>query len=901
MIDDLERLKSALADRYLVEREIGSGGMATVYLADDLKHDRKVAIKVLRPDLAASLGHERFHREVKIAAQLQHPHILPLLDSGAAADLLYYVMPYVEGQSLREKLDKEGELPVGDALRVLRDVVDALTEAHAHGVVHRDVKPENILLRGRHALVADFGVAKAVSEATGRAQFTTAGIALGTPAYMAPEQATADPHLDHRVDIYAVGAVAYELLTGRTVFMGSSPQMVLAAHVAEQPDPLRKHRDTVSVALEALVMRCLEKKAADRWQSAEELHSALVALVTPSGGLTPTATTPIRAAGPSSVKRIGIAAILAVVLTVIGMGLWALLGNRASPVLEPGQMAPLTFDPGLEVDPALSPDGNWLAYVSGPFGSMHVYLRQVSGGRAVDLTAGLPGDHRWPRWSPNGNEIMFQAGGAIYVIPVLGGVPPRRIVDRPTSAVTEATDIVPGAASATWSPDGSQIAYTVGHSIFVASVDGSGSREVVSDYFPHSLNWSPNGSRLVYVSGNASYVLGTRLLANGAASAIRVLSLSDASLVTLTDQERIYQSPLWVPSGDRLLYISNEEGARDIYEVGLSSSGAPTAPPSRLTTNLGALTISLSADGRKLAYSAFRNDANIWSIPIPLQGTSSIAEAAPVTAGTQAIEGIGVSSDGRWLGFDSNRRGNFDIYRLALPNGQPEQLTDDPADDFLPSWSPDGEEIAFYSFRHGTRDLFLMTADGASETRLTDDPAQERYPDWSPDGNTLVFYSDKTGNPEIWLISREDRSSGWGEPRQLTSDGGFHPRWSSDGQWIAYVTAETLRLISPDGGDAILLAAGGTDALDPMPVFPEWSADGRIVYFKARDAQGVASFWSVPVSGGVPRLLVRFDDPMRPSLRPEFTADGERLFFTIGTQESDIWVMDLVYRSGDGN
>ena len=230
MTDSLDRLREALADRYSIEREVGAGGMATVYLAEDVKHHRKVAVKVLRPDLAAALGPERFLQEIEIAAQLQHPNILALYDSGEADGFLFYVMPYIDGPSLRDKLAKEGELPIGEAVRILRDVVDALTEAHEHGVVHRDIKPENIMLRGRHALVTDFGVAKAVSEATGREQLTTAGIALGTPAYMAPEQASADPHLDQRVDIYAVGAVAYELLTGRPVFMGTTPQMILSAH-----------------------------------------------------------------------------------------------------------------------------------------------------------------------------------------------------------------------------------------------------------------------------------------------------------------------------------------------------------------------------------------------------------------------------------------------------------------------------------------------------------------------------------------------------------------------------------------------------------------------------------------------------------------------------------------------
>ena len=201
----IDPLRAALADRYAVARELGQGGMATVYLAEDLKHHRKVAVKVLRPELAAALGAERFTREIEIGAQLQHPHILPLLDSGEAGGFLYYVMPYVDGESLRERLVRVGELPVHEAVKLLCEIVDALSHAHARGVVHRDIKPDNVMLSGRHALVMDFGVAKAVSEATGRQQLTTAGVALGTPAYMAPEQATADPHLDHRVDIYAVG------------------------------------------------------------------------------------------------------------------------------------------------------------------------------------------------------------------------------------------------------------------------------------------------------------------------------------------------------------------------------------------------------------------------------------------------------------------------------------------------------------------------------------------------------------------------------------------------------------------------------------------------------------------------------------------------------------------------
>src|SRR5262245_61199641 len=205
MADLIGRLRSAFGDRYTVERELGRGGMAAVYLAEDLKHGRKVAIKILHPELAATLGPERFLREIGIAARLTHPHILPLLDSGEAGGFVYYVMPYIEGSSLRGRLSRDHELPVPDVARILRRALAALAEAHANGVVHREIKPDNVMLRGQHALVTDFGVAKAVSEASGRQKVTTAGMALGTPAYMAPEQAAADPNVDHRADIYAVG------------------------------------------------------------------------------------------------------------------------------------------------------------------------------------------------------------------------------------------------------------------------------------------------------------------------------------------------------------------------------------------------------------------------------------------------------------------------------------------------------------------------------------------------------------------------------------------------------------------------------------------------------------------------------------------------------------------------
>ncbi len=340
--DDLEaRLTAALGAAYAIERELGGGGMSRVFLAEELALGRKVVIKVLPPDLGAGFSVDRFRREIKVAAPLQHPHIVPLLAAGQAgtgdAPLLYYTMPYVEGESLRARLEREGELPVPVVLQILHDVLDALEYAHTHGVVHRDIKPDNVLVSGQHAMVTDFGVAKALSESAGSSALTSAGLALGTPAYMAPEQAAADPHVDHRADIYAVGAMAYEMLTGGPVFIGTTAQQVLAAQVTRTPEPVSQRRASVPPILAALVMRCLAKSPADRWQSAAELRQELDRSATPSAG---TAALP----PPGRPLRSRALAVGAVVLVVLGIAGWLWWrGRGAASTLDSGVVAVFPF------------------------------------------------------------------------------------------------------------------------------------------------------------------------------------------------------------------------------------------------------------------------------------------------------------------------------------------------------------------------------------------------------------------------------------------------------------------------------------------------------------------------------------------------------------------------------
>jgi tetratricopeptide (TPR) repeat protein/tRNA A-37 threonylcarbamoyl transferase component Bud32 len=331
----LDELQDSLGGSYRLLRELGGGGMSRVYLAEETALGRQVVIKVLPPDLAAGISVDRFRREIQLAARLQHPHVVPLLAAGRAGDLLYYTMPFIEGESLRAKLSREGELPVADAVRLLRDVVDALAYAHDQGVLHRDIKPDNVLVSRHHALVTDFGVAKALSEAAGGQAsptgFTSAGIAMGTPAYMAPEQAAADPTIDHRADIYATGIMAYEMLAGHPPFTGRTPQQLLAAHVNRPPEPLGAVRPTVFPDLAAIVMRCLEKRPADRWQSADELLRALESVVTPGTGTTSTiAIRPEPLAGPATpAPRRGLRTALATAAIIVALGAGALVLRMA--------------------------------------------------------------------------------------------------------------------------------------------------------------------------------------------------------------------------------------------------------------------------------------------------------------------------------------------------------------------------------------------------------------------------------------------------------------------------------------------------------------------------------------------------------------------------------------------
>ena len=881
-----ERLSDALADRYRIERELGAGGMATVYLADDLKHRRKVAIKVLREDLSMSVGATRFLREIEIAAQLQHPNILPLLDSGEAAGRLFYVMPYVEGQSLRQRLTREHELPVGDVVRLLIEVVDALSYAHQRGVVHRDIKPDNVMLTGRHAVVADFGVARAVTQATGSDGLTSMGVALGTPAYMAPEQATADPNVDQRADIYALGIVAYELLAGRPPFAAASPQQVLAAQVTTAPEPISRHRPGIPAALEHLVMRCLEKLPADRFQTADELLAALEPLATPSGGLAPTSARLPAAASRRVRSRVAIATGI-VLVVALGALAWSVLSAPGEVAL--GRSTAVTTESGLEIVPAISPDGRFVAYAAGNSANVRVFVRPVEGGRAIPLSDDSTGFQYKPRWSPDGRHLLFlDFNLAVWLAPAFGETGTARVI-APARGL--------GYGSADWSPSGTEIAVVHSDTLSVIAIEGGPSRvvSVVKDL--NSCVWSPDSRWFACVRGNSQYVLLGLQFGNLSPSAVVLVPAAGGTPIEITDAASLNHSPAWAGDARRLYFVSNRDGPRDIYAQALDRNGQPRGSASRVSTGLEVQSFSLTPDGSRVAYSVYRATANIWSVPFPRSGSITSADATPVTSGNQIIEVVRMSRDRKWLVYDSNIRGNSDIWRMPVTGGQPEQLTSEPFDEFGGDLSPDNSSLAYHSFRTpGLRQVEVKPLNGGPVERVTRDDIQQSNAVWSPDGQSLTFF--ETVPPYRVSVSRRVGPGAWSPARTLVNGAGA--RWMPDGKSISYGGIELVNGQMVIHLKAIPVDSGPTRVLVPwstargFAVGAEFSADGRHAFMKSLDPQGRAFIWSVPLAGGEPRLLVSFSDPSRPSYRPAFTTDEKRIFFPVEDRQSDIHIAEVV-------
>ena len=879
MDSDLQtQLQHALGDAYRITRELGGGGMSRVFVATEKELDRQVVIKVPPPTIAAAMNVSRFRREIQLAARLNHPHIVPLLSAAANDDLLYFTMPFIEGESLRARLLRSKQLPVQAAVRILRDVAEALSYAHSRNVVHRDIKPENIILSGNHALVLDFGVSKALTSATSdnpetESQLTSLGVALGTPAYMAPEQAIADPDVDRRADIYALGIVGYEMLSGRSPFGGMTPQQTLAAQISSRPAPLGDLRSELPPGLSAIIMRCLAKNPADRWQSADDLNVALEPYSVASGANTPSDLAPVSA--PRFTRNqlmAGVAALIAVVAIMITA---AVRLNRPPDSVMVGSTRQITSAPGLEFHPSISADGRLIAYVTGVPGQTRLFVRQISGGRAIALTDSSL-TPMWPVWNPDGSEILFTSGGTIMTVPALGGTP------TPVEALA-------GLYQCAWSH--SRDRFACGNSatggLTVIGRNGDDRRELVAtDRLGVSAPaWSITDDAIAFVRGNSGFLIGPDI-GNIAPSSIWVIDAKGGTPVKVSDDLHLNTSPVWSDDAS-ILFVSTLGGARDIYMQRLNRDRSANRAAVRITTGLNPHTISTGANGSVLAYSVFNTVANIWTAGGDESDIANARNAKPVTSGNQTVEYGSVSPDGKWLAYDSNVNGNQDIYRAPLAGGEAEQLTRNAYDDFHPAWSPNGKEIVYYSLKNGTRDIFVMSADGTNIRPVYEGPGEQRLPAWY--GNDAIHFM--TFPDSVFEVTRE--AGVWSKPRLAASGGVVPSMYSPDGQWLIQIKADGPYLSRPDGSNARRILLRNSSLLKGIAGAGPWSADSRHFYSAVRESDATSSIWQIPVNGDPERRVLHFTDPARQLYRSTFDVFGGRFYFTIGDRQSDIWTMSL--------
>jgi Tol biopolymer transport system component len=809
-----QALRDALADRYRVERELGTGGMATVYLAHDLKHDRDVAIKVLHPDLGAALGGERFLSEIRTTARLQHPHILPLLDSGDAGGLLYYVMPYVTGETLRARLDREQQLPIDDALRIAREVADALGYAHSLGIIHRDIKPENILLQGGHALVADFGIALAVQQAGGQ-RMTQTGLSLGTPQYMSPEQAMGERNIDARTDIYAIGAVTYEMLAGDPPFTGSSVQAIVAKVMTERPTPLSTVRDTVPQNVEHAVLKAFAKLPADRFGSAREFMDALTSATTPHDrGHRPL---PVRAASRRA-WTVGLSAafVVAAALAVAG---WM----RPAPSVPVTRVA-LALPPAQAIQPqyfgfavSVSRDGGRIAYVGpGPsMGTTQVWVRALDAlsSSALPNTVSAVG----AQWSPDGRSLLvMKLRQQTYVVSAAGdgqALPLGRFQD--------------GA----WGPDGRVYGVQDARVIVRQSIGGALDTLFRADsgfIYSHPMPLGDGGSALAVRVPQATTEI--------AASEIVGLTFATAKVTTIVRgvYARVLRSGalLYVASDGNVFVAPFDAGA-------LRLTGAPVAV---------ARVVMGSNNGRSYPQISVSDEGTLVYVAGSLQRQRMAwLDARGRLERRLAIEGdvwgIALSPDATRLAFTlkvdaresgAAARGSGDVWVEELATGARTRLTDTKFNP-RPSWSPDGKSV-LYARAGGPADqaLYERRADASEPEHLVLSMKQLGHTvgdgRWLPDHRTLVVRTYAEGDRPATVYATSAGGADKAQPLAAApAEEVSAPTPSPDGSLVAYLsdasgTRELYVQRFPVGGERIVVSNGGASP-------PRWSRDGHALYY----------------------------------------------------------------------
>jgi Tol biopolymer transport system component len=883
LFDDDFQFPAGLTDRYRVVSELGRGGMATVYLAHDLKHGRDVAVKVVHPTVAATLGADRFLREIEIAAQLHHPHIVPLYDSGESGGALYYVMPYEPGLSLRHRLAKDGPLKPEDVAVILHDVCDALAFAHARGIVHRDIKPDNVLLSGRHAMITDFGVAKAVAASRdagaggGRGQpefaLTAAGSALGTPAYMAPEQIAADPDVDHRADIYAVGVLGYELLAGQPPFAGSARQDVRAAPFIETPDSLALHRTDIPAPLAALVMRCLEKKPADRWQSASEMVERLEALTT-------TGRQANVAGLPRRWNRTA-----AIALVVVAVGAAALVAWRSSRATGAWadrfarmHIEKFTDFPGSEVDAAISTDGRWVAFLSDRDSTFDAFVSQVGSGVFVNLTGG-----RFDQlYNEEVHNVGFTRDAAHVWLRIADITSPASVSLVPTQGGA-LRPFLPTAVMVAWSPDGSKLAYheaTPGDPIFIAGADGSAPKRIYiasPGLHSHFLTWSPDGRYLYFSHGVPPDQMDIwRVPATGGTpERITTHDSRVAYPILLDDRTLLYSATdgdgagPWLYTTDVNKRIATRLSSGVERYVSIAASEAVPGQPRRLVATVSNPTVQL------------------WSAPL----TDAVADESSATAlslPTARSAAPRFARDGSLL-YLASRGGSDGVWRQSSAGANEVFKPAEGAVAGAIALSPDGTRMCFPVRRQGRSRLRCTNVDGSGVQSLADSLDVRGAPSWSPDGKWIAVAAREGEGARVFKVPVDG-----GAPVRLVSTFSSNPVWSPDGKVILYSgtprgRSVPMNAVTPDGTPVVLPFP--SLLVDRLGDSYRFMPDGRGLVVKLGGFRR-QDFWSFDLTTGARRQLTRLK-PGESVHRFDIAPDGRRIVFERVHENSDIALIEL--------